>query len=53
LLMGAVMAHIAGGFIYLAIHAVFGEMYKNHKILVVSSFAAGIVLIFIVHLIFI
>lgn len=52
LLMGAVMAHIAGGFIYLAIHAVFGEMYKNHKFLVISSFFIGIALIFVVHLIF-
>jgi zinc transporter ZupT len=53
ILVGAVMAHIAGGFIYLAIHAVFGEMYKNHKVLVAGSFTTGIVLIFIVHLIFI
>lgn len=53
LLMGAVMAHIAGGFVYLAIHAVFGEMYKNHKLLVISSFASGIILILFVHLIFI
>ena len=53
LLMGLVMAHIAGGFIYLAIHAVLGEMLKNHKFLVISSFASGIILILIVHLLFI
>jgi zinc transporter ZupT len=35
LIMGIVMAHIAGGFIYLSVHAVIGEMFKNHKNLVV------------------
>ena len=51
-LMGIIMAHIAGGFIFLAFHAVFGEMYKNHKNLVLISFAIGMLLILSVYLIF-
>ncbi len=51
-ILGAVMAHIAGGFIYLAIHAVFGEMYRNHKQLVIYSFSVGVLLIFSVHFFF-
>jgi zinc and cadmium transporter len=51
LIMGIVMAHIAGGFIYLAVHAVLGEMFKNHKNLVTVSFASGLLLILAVHLI--
>jgi len=49
-IMGIVMAHIAGGFIFLAIHAVFGEMLKNHKNLVIVSFGLGILLILSVYL---
>jgi len=43
------MAHIAGGFIYLAIHAVLGEMLRNHKTLVAVSVLSGLSLIFLVH----
>ncbi len=43
------MAHIAGGFIYLAIHAVLGEMIRNHKTLVISSLIVGFLLILFVH----
>jgi zinc transporter ZupT len=43
------MAHIAGGFIYLAIHAVMGEMLRNHKTLVIVSLLSGLFLIFFVH----
>ncbi len=43
------MAHIAGGFIYLAIHAVLGEMLRNHKALVVSSLLSGFLLILLVR----
>jgi zinc transporter ZupT len=50
-IMGIVMAHIAGGFIFLAVHAVMGEMFKNHKNLVAVSFASGLVLIMAVRLI--
>lgn len=50
--LGIIMSHIAGGFIYLAFHAIFGEMMKNHLKLVVSTFLGGIGLIFAVQLIF-
>lgn len=50
-IVGFVMAHIAGGFIFLAVHAVYGEMFKNHKNLVMISFSLGLALIFAVHLI--
>ncbi|MDO8550452.1 MAG: ZIP family metal transporter [Ignavibacteria bacterium] len=43
------MAHIAGGFIYLAIHAVMGEMLRNHRTLVVTSLLSGFLLILFVH----
>ncbi len=49
---GIVMSHISGGFIYLSFHAVLGEMLKNHKGLVITSFLSGLILIFAVHLIF-
>jgi zinc transporter ZupT len=49
-LIGIITAHIAGGFIFLAIHAVFGEMLKNHKNLVLISFGTGILLILSVYL---
>lgn len=48
--IGIIMAHIAGGFIYLAFHAIFGEMMKNHIKLVVGSFIGGIGLIYITNL---
>ncbi|MEO8399371.1 MAG: ZIP family metal transporter [Ignavibacteriaceae bacterium] len=50
IIMGIVMAHVAGGFIYLALHAVLGEMLRNHKGLVISSFSIGLILILSVHL---
>ena len=43
--LGLIMAHIGGGFIYLATHAVVGEMLKHGKKLVLISFALGIALI--------
>ena len=49
-----VLAHVGGGFIYLAIHAVFGELVKHGKKLVLINFAVGLVLIaaldFLIHL---
>lgn len=48
-LMGIIMAHIAGGFIYLALHAVLGEMLRHHKILVITSLLSGFLLILFVH----
>jgi zinc transporter ZupT len=39
------LANAGGGFFYLAIHAVIGEILKHHKGLVLASFAAGFLLI--------
>ncbi|NCQ16903.1 MAG: hypothetical protein COW85_01180 [Ignavibacteria bacterium CG22_combo_CG10-13_8_21_14_all_37_15] len=46
-----VEAHIAGGFVYLSFHAVFGELLKNHKALVIISFITGLLVIFGVSLV--
>jgi len=35
------LANAGGGFFYLAIHAVLGEIFKHHKPLVLGNFAAG------------
>jgi zinc and cadmium transporter len=35
------LANAGGGFLYLAIHAVLGEIFKHHKSLVLVNFAAG------------
>ncbi len=43
--LGLIMAHVGGGFFYLAAHAVLGEMLKHGKKLVVTSFSAGVALI--------
>lgn len=40
-----ILAHVGGGFIFLATHAVLGELVKHGKRLVLISFAAGILLI--------
>jgi len=40
-----VLAHVGGGFIYLAVHAVFGELLKHSKKVVLVNFAVGLVLI--------
>jgi hypothetical protein len=40
------LAHVGGGFIFLAIHAVFGELVKHSKKEVLISFAVGICIIF-------
>jgi len=39
------LANAAGGFLYLAIHAVMGEIVKHHKKLVLTNFAAGFAVI--------
>ncbi|MGE5410099.1 MAG: ZIP family metal transporter [Clostridiales bacterium] len=44
-LFGIIMAHIAGGFIFLAFHAIMGEMLKHHTRLVIVSFVFGSLLI--------
>ena len=48
------LANTAGGFLYLAMHAVLGEIFRHHKGLVLGCFAAGFgiisALIFFFHL---
>jgi zinc transporter ZupT len=39
--LDAIVAHVGGGFLFLAIHAVLGEIIKHHKALVLGSFAIG------------
>src|SRR5215472_13852877 len=48
--LGLIMAHVGGGFIYLATHALVGEMLKHGKRLVLTSFALGVVLIAVLNL---
>ena len=48
--LGLIMAHIGGGFLYLAAHAVLGEMVRHGKGLVVTSFCAGVALIGILNI---
>jgi len=48
--LGLIMAHVGGGFIYLAMHAVLGEMLKHGKKLVLTSFLLGVVLIALLNL---
>jgi zinc transporter ZupT len=48
--LGLIMAYVGGGFIYLATHAVFGEMLKHGKKLVLTSFALGVALIAILNI---
>ena len=39
--LGAILAHAGGGFIFLAVHAVLGELLKHEKRVVITSFAVG------------
>jgi zinc transporter ZupT len=43
--VGAVLAHVGGGFLFLAAHAVLGEMLKHGKTIVFANFAAGLLVI--------
>ena len=43
--LGLIMAQVGGGFIYLAAHALLGEMLRHGKGLVLKSFFLGITLI--------
>jgi zinc transporter ZupT len=47
--LGLIMAHVGGGFIYLATHAMVGEMLKHEKRLVLTSFALGMALIAVLN----
>jgi ZIP family zinc transporter/zinc and cadmium transporter len=48
--LGVIMAHVGGGFFYLAAHAVLGEMLKHGKKLVLTSFSAGLALIALLNI---
>ena len=48
--LGLIMAHVGGGFFYLAAHAVLGEMLKHGKKLVFTSFSAGMALIALLNI---
>lgn len=48
--LGLFMAHVGGGFIYLAAHAVLGEMLKHGKGLVLKSFSLGVALIGVLNI---
>lgn len=45
-------AHLAGGFVYLSLHAILGEMMRHHKTLVITSFIFGIIVILGVNFLF-
>ena len=47
--LGLIMAHVGGGFLYLATHAVVGEMLRHGKKLVLTSFSIGVALIAILN----
>src|SRR6266403_3819342 len=48
--LGLIMAHVGGGFFYLAAHAVLGEMFKHGKKFVLTSFSAGTALIALLNI---
>src|SRR5438309_5067499 len=48
--LGLIMAHVGGGFFYLATHAVLGEMLKHGKKLVLTSFLVGVALIAVINI---
>ena len=48
--LGLIMAHVGGGFVYLAAHAVLGEMLKHGKKLVLTSFLVGVALIAVLNI---
>jgi len=43
--VAGVVAHAGGGFLFLAAHAVMGEIFKHHKALVLTSFTVGVAII--------
>src|SRR5262249_960583 len=47
--LGLIMAYVGGGFIYLAAHAVLGEMLKHGKKIVLTSFSLGVALIAVLN----
>jgi zinc transporter ZupT len=47
-ILGIIQGHISGGFFFLAMHAVMGEIFHHHKKLVILSFLSGFLFIFVV-----
>jgi zinc transporter ZupT len=45
-----IMAHVGGGLLYLATHAVVGETLKHGKKLVLTSFSIGVALIAVLNI---
>jgi zinc and cadmium transporter len=48
--LNLVLAHLGGGFLYLAFHAVVGELAKHSKKVVLVNFSLGVVLIALLNL---
>ncbi|HEX4638894.1 MAG TPA: ZIP family metal transporter [Chthoniobacterales bacterium] len=48
--LGLFMAQVGGGFLYLAAHALLGEMLKHGKGLVLTSFALGVAVIVLLNI---
>ena len=48
--IAAVLAHAGGGFVYLAAHAILGELMKHGKATVLGAFVAGVALIVALNL---
>lgn len=48
MVIGYIQAHLGGGFIFLSLHAILGEIWKNHKKLVTVSFATGFIVIYLI-----
>src|SRR6266581_4890219 len=48
--LGLIMAHVGGGFLYLAAHAVLGELIKHGTKLVLTSFLVGVALIAVLNI---
>lgn len=49
--LDAVLAHAGGGFIFLAAHAVLGELVKHGKAIVLTNFAVGVLVIAVLNLV--
>ena len=50
--IGVALAHAGGGFLYLALHAILGELVKHHTAYVLKYFAIGFGLIGTLVLVF-
>jgi len=48
--LAAILTHVGGGFLFLAAHAVRGEIFEHHKTLVLTNFTAGFAVIGILTL---